>query len=222
MNFFEENAGKWIDYINDKDNIEGQNNKVRLAYPIIDDMIPFGATLIDIGCGEGHFLRHIAPKIEHGVGIDSSKTLIKSASRFKSNLDYVVADGTDIPFSDDQFDVSLSMMTLLWLENYEDHLNEMFRVTKTQGIVAVPHPYSFHMGRIEEGEIRMSKGFHRGEEMISIADKMPKSRYFRRTVSDYVNACVKSGFKVESMAEPMFDLVKGLEHPYFLILNLKK
>jgi len=61
------------------------------------DLIKPNSTVVDLGCGSGDVLFKLADKIERGVGIDKSKTLIDFATvrqqkEKRDNLQFIEAD----------------------------------------------------------------------------------------------------------------------------------
>lgn len=84
--------------------------------------------ILDAGSGEGshlHQLQHLLPAKTQLVGIDLAKAGIQLASYYNGQMLSLVADLTQLPFADQQFDAILSILSPA---NYE----EFNRVLKNQ------------------------------------------------------------------------------------------
>ncbi len=95
--------------------------------------------VLEIGSGQGDLSALIAKKVPHGktYGIDISEKLVKRARKKwrLPNLEFKIADATDLPFPDSSFDVVFSVLTfhLLSRDQQEMVLREIFRVLKPSG-----------------------------------------------------------------------------------------
>lgn len=106
----------------------------------IADRVPPGASVLDVGCGTGHQLFRMAPRIRSGLGIDRADRMIafarqQEARRKNGNISFDLADAADLSrFGDNQFD--LATMTLVLHEMETDlrlpAVKEMIRVSRRQ------------------------------------------------------------------------------------------
>jgi SAM-dependent methyltransferase len=102
--------------------------------------------LLDAGCGFGYALRswgrYCLPRGAL-VGLDRDKRLLAQAVRYcrKEGLGkvvrFVVGDIYQMPFEDSAFDMTLAHVVFCHLAEPEQALDEMIRVTKRGGCVAV-------------------------------------------------------------------------------------
>jgi methionine biosynthesis protein MetW len=105
----------------------------------IAEMVPPGARVLDLGCGDGALLDHLQRQrgcTGYGIEIDDANVLAcmqRGVNVIQLNLD----EGLAI-FEDASFDVVLQIDTLQHLRNAETMLRETARVGKT-GIVAFPN-----------------------------------------------------------------------------------
>ncbi len=105
-----------------------------------------GMELLDAGCGFGYAMRawgrYCMPQGEL-VGIDRDRKLLAQAARFCNReglgkaARFVVGDIGKMPFKDNVFDAALAHVVLCHLAEPEKALDEMVRVTKRGGCVAV-------------------------------------------------------------------------------------
>ncbi len=89
---------------------------------------------LDIGCGNGLFLKAFAPLVKAAVGIDLSLGMllrISSSQRYQ-NLFFAQADSCTLPFKDRTFDVIIcnGMIHYLSLEEIPRFMDELKRVGK--------------------------------------------------------------------------------------------
>ena len=102
-------------------------------------LVPVGARVLDLGCGDGRFLAHLQNTRQchgYGVEIDDSKVaacIARGVNVLQLNLD----EGLQM-FEDQSFDVVLQLDTLQHLRNAEVMLRETARVGRI-GIVSFPN-----------------------------------------------------------------------------------
>jgi methionine biosynthesis protein MetW len=105
----------------------------------IAQLVPKGARVLDLGCGDGAMLAHLQQTRQctgYGVEIDDANVLAcvqRGVNVIQLNLDEGLA-----LFGDDSFDVVLQLDTLQHLRNAEVMLRETVRVGR-EGIVAFPN-----------------------------------------------------------------------------------
>jgi len=105
----------------------------------IAQLVPQGARVLDLGCGDGAMLAHLQQTRQctgYGVEIDDANVLAcvqRGVNVIQLNLDEGLA-----LFADASFDVVLQLDTLQHLRNAEVMLRETVRVGR-EGIVAFPN-----------------------------------------------------------------------------------
>ena len=95
---------------------------------------PNNKTLLDVGCGTGHWSMFFSECGFTVTGLDVSQRMIDVA-RSKSNRDitYLAADAHRLPFPDGAFDVTSAITTLEFTRNPAGVIREMVRCTRKQG-----------------------------------------------------------------------------------------
>ena len=95
--------------------------------------------ILEIGHGNAGHLKNIfslAKGLKY-TGIDISETMHREAKRlnqeFESQADFVLYEGTKLPFEDETFDKIFTVNTAYFWKNPVDFLNEIFRVLKDNG-----------------------------------------------------------------------------------------
>ena len=105
----------------------------------IAQLVPQGARVLDLGCGDGALLAHLRDTrgcSGYGVEIDDAKVQA-SLQRGIDVLQLNLEDGLAM-FADNSFDVVLQIDTLQHLRNAETMLRETARVGR-QAVVAFPN-----------------------------------------------------------------------------------
>ena len=99
--------------------------------------------VLDVGCNTGYSAFEIAHLVKcHITGIDISPDMINTARQFKrrnidsQQVDFLVADGMNLPFADGSFDLVISGGSTAFINDKIKALKEYTRVTKTWGFVA--------------------------------------------------------------------------------------
>jgi len=104
-----------------------------LNYTEVED----GQAFLEIGCGDGQVAKYLAEEYNAEViGIDIDPQRIMLACKNVNgglNLRYLEADATDLTFSDDSFDMVLSLGVLHHVQNSLGVLKEVKRVLKPGG-----------------------------------------------------------------------------------------
>ena len=96
--------------------------------------------VLDVGSGTGALTAAVSASapFSHVVGVDTSATFIAFARDRHSgdSVRFEVADAQQLPFSDETFDRTLSMLILNFVPNRDKAAKEMIRVTRRGGTVA--------------------------------------------------------------------------------------
>jgi methionine biosynthesis protein MetW len=110
----------------------------RIDYQLIEDLVPQGATVLDLGCGDGELLAELIEKKQvRGSGVDNSPSAVEACvarglSVFHGDLDEGLAD-----YDDGSFDVVILSFSLQQLHRPRLVVREMARVGK---LVVVSFP----------------------------------------------------------------------------------
>lgn len=96
------------------------------------------SNVLEIGSGTGAVLNQIANDSNPvRYGIDLNREYLKfNASSMKNNR-LIQADGIELPFKDNYFDITYCHYLLLWIENPISILNEMKRTTRSGGWICL-------------------------------------------------------------------------------------
>ncbi|HOB95411.1 MAG TPA: methionine biosynthesis protein MetW [Aquabacterium sp.] len=114
-------------------------SEVTTEMELIADLVPAGARVLDLGCGDGALLAHLQQAkgcSGYGVEIDDANVLA-CARRGVNVVQLNLEEGLAL-FGDRSFDVVLQLQTLQHLRNTEKMLRETARVGR-MGILSFPN-----------------------------------------------------------------------------------
>ena len=107
-------------------------------HQMIDDLevqvtTPFArdARVLELGCGTGLILARIAEVAKEAVGIDLSEGMAQRAR--DRGLDVHIGSVCDLPFEDEQFDLTYSFKVLAHVPDIDAAIREAARVTRPGG-----------------------------------------------------------------------------------------
>lgn len=159
--------------------------------------------LLDVGCGAGHTSAHIAKTHNCSVvGIDISHDALDRAQAlyqhepFFGQMSFAQASVQKLPFPDEHFDVVLCESVLFFVNDKETALQEMMRVLKPGGFLALNE--------------------------ITVSDKDDKRRiqdYFLRP--EFGGFLVTADVLVDCLNQDEFSLVLKDEKPFDITTHLK-
>ncbi len=94
------------------------------------------AECLEIGSTEGFGTSKIAEKVRMVIAVDKDKETIEhaSAKNKQQNVKFKVADGTNLPFNDESFDLVVSLQVIEHIEDDHKYLQEIKRVLKPKGL----------------------------------------------------------------------------------------
>lgn len=186
-----------------------------------------GLSGIDIGCGEGHNTRQLAKRGARLVGVDIAEVFIRHARdmerREPLGIAYHVASAVELPFLENRFDFATAVMCLMDVPETERALAEAYRVVRPGGFLqfSITHPcfdtphrrnlrdeqgltYAIEVGgyfRNLYGEVSEWVFSAAPEELRASFPKFKTPR-FTRTLGQWLNLLVKTGFRIERVEEP--------------------
>lgn len=174
-------------------------------------------TLLDVGCGTGHFSRRFAETGLHVTALDPNQAALVYARRQGMGIDYLQADALSLPFSHNAFDYVSAITSLCFVALPEQALQEMWRVTKRGLLLGILNKHS-----LLYLQKRHSKSYAgaRWERLTTVKHWVKKlePEPFRYSMSDGV--LVAGGGKVVRLVEQT--LGKFLPFGAFIALYVEK
>jgi SAM-dependent methyltransferase len=197
-----------------------------------------GLAGLDIGCGEGHNTRLLASRGARMTALDISPTFLGHARRSERDeplgIEYVDGSAQALPFPDASFDFATAFMSLMDIPQPEQAIREAYRVVRPGGFFqfSICHP-CFQTPRF--GWVRDETGkrtgmicgdyFDRQDGRIEewtfgaapdeLKQRYPKFRVprFFRTLSEWINALIDTGFTIARLQEPAPDAQAVADNP---------
>jgi ubiquinone/menaquinone biosynthesis C-methylase UbiE len=99
-------------------------------------------TVLDIASGSGYGTKLMSARASYVYGVDNNVDAIKYSKKNYSatNAEFLPGDATKIPLKDEVVDCVVSMETLEHIKDQEEFLNEIKRVMKPNGVLALSTP----------------------------------------------------------------------------------
>ena len=211
-----------------------------LNTPAFFEMLPDiqGLSGLDIGCGEGHNTRLLAERGAMITAIDISDRFIQHAQQLErqeaAGITYRVASAGKLPFADSTFDFTTGFMSFMDIPETGRALAEAYRVLKPGGFMqfSITHPcydtphrlnlrdekgltYAIEVGRYFENLEGHVTEWLFGAAPPHAKEDLPnfKTPRFTRTISQWLNLLIDTGFRLERIEEPRPSDQKVLECP---------
>jgi ubiquinone/menaquinone biosynthesis C-methylase UbiE len=119
-------------------------------------------SLLEIACGNGHFIKNYASHVHSVAGLDLSELCIKLATKKNKkriaagSAEFVLGDATRLPWEDNKFSVATSMSSFLLFPKPValESLKEMYRVLRPGGRVVVSIELNAEDGKDHSKDIK--------------------------------------------------------------------
>jgi len=193
-------------------------------------------TALDVGCGEGRFCRILRGQGFETVGLDPTEALLDAARARDPGGVYVEGRAETLVFANASFDLVVSYLSLIDIEDAQTAIAEMVRVLRPGGTLLVANLASFKTANVHDGwqrdllgrlthfamdrylETRSSRESWRG---ISILN-------WHRPLSDYMRWFLTSGLILTHFDEPAAtggDPAKAERYnraPWYVVMEWRK
>jgi len=202
--------------------------------------------VLDVGCGEGGYSRELTRRGARVTGVDGSARLIEVARERAGaeglNVEYIYANASAMDeVASGSFDLVMTAMSLMNIEDYSGAVRECFRVLKTDGelLMSITHPcFSAPVSewiKGDAGEMRyyaVDRYFERTawEDRITPKFRLPTIRR-HQPLGDYMDPLLQAGFALREFQEPCAtaeDVKRSARFahmtrvPYFLFMRWNK
>ena len=112
----------------------------RIQVPVVTKMLDLHKEdiFLDLGCGGGNFAYEMSKRCKSvGVDINPSIKNLAFAQRHQKNLNFIMADGFNLPFKEHSFDKVLLGGTLQAVEQDNELIKECYRILKNGGVLVL-------------------------------------------------------------------------------------
>ena len=89
--------------------------------------------VLDAGCATGYLTQYLYQQGHHVTGVDLSSAMIKTARKREESIDFQIADVSQLPFNDNEFDHIFSASLINIVDDAKKMLKELMRVSKKKG-----------------------------------------------------------------------------------------
>jgi SAM-dependent methyltransferase len=173
-----------------------------------------GKRILDVGCGTGDKARYFA---DHGaayvVGVDPTQGFASNWEKHTScaNLTLALGGFEDLPglpaLASQHFDLIVSFQSIMYARSLTEALRTLRGLLAPGGdlVFSAPHPFRFAILRNElegcgHGHAYQRTGMYKyhspWKDDVFLEHAMPR-------VSDYANAIVASGLRIDAVEEPV-------------------
>jgi len=203
-------------------------SKLYVVTPALMDLLGNvnGKEILEMGCGDGYWLKILTEKGAKCTGFDLSENQIKSAKENDSQnkIKYFVADASKkIELNDNSFDVIFLEHVLLEisdLSKIKKIFKEVSRLLRNDGFLIVSdlHPLApetnFPNIEVDEGYTYFKSGF--SIKIVSTKPDGTVTKYtdFHWTFQDLISSMTENGLKVVKVLEPTPDEKTVGKYPY--------
>ena len=167
------------------------------------------ATALDVGCGEGRFCRMLKGEGIAAAGVDPTAALIEAARARDPAGDYRLGRAEALDFADASFDLVVSYLSLIDIEQAAEAIAEMARVTKPGGALLIAHINAFTTAaepnawrRDLAGALRYTFDDYLDPRPTEIAWKGIRIVNWHRPLSFYFKAFLGCGLELRLFDEP--------------------
>lgn len=170
-----------------------------------------GRHTLEIGCGEGRVTRDLVSRGHRVVALDRAPTLVRHAAQSYVASAYLVAEGAELPFPDQCFDIVVAYNSLQVVPDMAGTVSEAARVLEPGGsfCICVSHPVT-DMGRFvgddADAPFTLRRQYFertRVEDTVRVGDLTMTFRGWTYTLEDYFVALQHAGLRIEALGEPL-------------------
>lgn len=164
---------------------------------------------LDIGCGEGRFCRMLGAHGLRCAGIDPAEALVDRARALDPAGDYRVARAEALPFDAASFDLVVSYLSLIDIDDVHAAIAEARRVLRPDGTFLIANLQPFNSAAVPLGWTREPDGSRRFciDRYLEVRETWVEWRGIRirnwhRPLHVYLQALLGAGFQLVHFDEP--------------------
>jgi len=131
LEMWQNSAQNWISHQGES----GDYARRVVLDPALETILPelHGKTVLDLGCGEGRYARTLKSKGAIVTAIDPVAKFINHAQSLDPESTYIEAFAESVPCPNNHFDLILSYLTIIDIDDLESASKEIIRLLKPGG-----------------------------------------------------------------------------------------
>lgn len=166
---------------------------------------------LDVGCGEGRFCRMLGRAGHTATGLDPTRRMIETATG-RGGGQFVQGRAEAMPFADAAFDLVVSYLSLIDIEDIDAALDEFRRVLRPGGRLLIANLSSYasalpaeHQtsGWLGSGDAPAACEAYYSPRAFWIAWRGIRVRNWHRPMQTYMQALLNRGFRLTHFEEPV-------------------
>lgn len=207
-NGWQESAQAWIAD-------QGEHGDFGRRYVLDPVMLPRALArgprrMLDVGCGEGRFCRMLAAHGVPATGLDPTPALIAAARARDARSAYIQGMAEHLPFASDSFDLVVSYLSLIDIDDVRAGIAEMSRVLAPGGTLLIANLTSLNTAGGEDGWATDEHGVrlhykvddYLRESAMRIDYRGIRVRNHHRPLRTYFKALLDQGLTLTHFDEP--------------------
>jgi ubiquinone/menaquinone biosynthesis C-methylase UbiE len=171
-----------------------------------------GKSAIDLGCGGGQNCIALNRAGAKTTGVDFSAEQLNQAKLLaeteKAKIDFVAGDLTSLPLADNNnYDLAISACAMAFVKDLRTAFKEVFRILKPGGkfIVSVMHPMQYIIDG-DKDTMFFNSAYPFNSRLLrwtwDFDDRSIPFQHYLRSISEYHNSLVQTGFVIKEILEP--------------------
>jgi SAM-dependent methyltransferase len=167
------------------------------------------SSALDIGCGEGRFCRMLRAEGIAAAGVDPTQAFVRHALARDPAGDYRLGAAERLDFPDARFDLVVSYLTLLDIDDVATAIAEMVRVLRPGGSLLIANMTGFASAAVGHGWVRDPNGvphFEIDEYLTERADwaewRGIRIKNWHRPLRTYLSYLLAQGLILTHFDEP--------------------
>lgn len=227
---WDESAAAWIAELGDFGDF---GRRFVLDQPMLERVrLRAHASALDVGCGEGRFCRMLQPLGIRTVGIDPTEALLARAIALDPAGDYRLGTAEGLTLEDQSFDLVVSYLSLIDIEELGMAIGAMARVLKPNGSLLVANLTGFTTaGMVFGGRRPRGADKHAGyldEHASQVRWGEISIRNWHRPLESYMKGFLDAGLRLQHFSEPRphggppEKVRRYLKAPYFVLMEWTK
>ncbi len=119
-----------------------------------------GLQVLDAGCGTGYFSQYWLGRCNQVIALDFAEGMLRQAKDKGTASHYIQGDIEHLPLPDASVDIVFSNLALQWCSNLATALKELYRVTRSGGVVLFSTLAESSLSELSEAWQQVDNGVH--------------------------------------------------------------